>query len=167
MKAKSSVRNSTSKPEKFRCDLAGVAANSDLEWREEPSSSRRRAGGSRAGRVASCHRAALEESFVPSFPASGEGFIRPIIFTSHARRRAAQRALGPESVEVAVLYGREWQQRGGFTVHFIGDREVTAAARCGIDLRDFRGVTVILSRDHFVITLYRSRTAPVRQGRLG
>ncbi|MBT9554542.1 MAG: hypothetical protein IV100_00880 [Myxococcales bacterium] len=86
--------------------------------------------------------------------------------TRHARLRAAQRALNPAAMEAALYYGREWRQSGGTTVHYLGDRQVAAAARQGADLRAFRGVTLIVAEDR-VVTLYRSRRAPRRQGRRG
>ncbi len=85
--------------------------------------------------------------------------------TRHARTRSSQRALSPIAICSALDFGREWRNCRGGTIHYIGDRDVAAAARLGIDIRRHRGVTVILSKRGDVVTLYRNRRAPRRQGR--
>jgi len=83
--------------------------------------------------------------------------------TRHAATRQAQRAIGAPAVAATLLYGREVPAGKGDAALYIGRREVEYARRRGIDLRGFKGVTVIELWDGRIKTVYRNRRAPKRR----
>lgn len=76
-------------------------------------------------------------------------------WTDHAALRLAQRGISGCAVEAALDWGRPQRQRGGRVVYHLGNRAVRRALRCGVDLRQFQGVAVVLSGDGFVVTVYK------------
>ena len=81
---------------------------------------------------------------------------RPLL-TVHARTRMSQRAIRPDIIRLAMLFGREVHAANAVFVA-VGRREVCAARIDGIDIDDLEGITVVCSRSGCVMTVYRDRT---------
>ncbi len=88
----------------------------------------------------------------------------PLPACAHARARMDARRIGVAEVELAIDFGRALRRRGAL-IYFVGDKEVVAAARLGVDLRALAGVHVICSHyDGMVKTVYRNRVLQLQSG---
>ncbi len=85
------------------------------------------------------------------------GGRRAPIVTAHARTRMSQRAIRPEILRLAMIFGREVHAANAVFV-VVGRREVSEARVDGIDINDLEGIHVVCSRGGDVITVYRDRT---------
>ncbi len=80
----------------------------------------------------------------------------PLTLTRHARSRLDGRRIPLAAVEAVLAYGRRVWARGA-QIHALGDKEVRAAARLGLDLRPYSGLQVVCAPDGAVLTAYRNR----------
>jgi hypothetical protein len=83
-------------------------------------------------------------------------------WTRHAARRLRQRAIDPQMVVLALQEGQQIDQDGA-SLFFLGHRQVR---RLGLT-DSAAGLTVVLSRDHAVLTAYRGPRVPRRLRRRG
>ncbi len=79
-------------------------------------------------------------------------------FTRHAEKRIAQRGLTKKELEVACDYGSLIYARGAI-IYWVSQKNVQEALADGIPLDSYKGLHVVLSPDHKVLTAYRNRTA--------
>lgn len=77
--------------------------------------------------------------------------------TAHARTRMSQRAIRPDVLDLAMLFGREVHAANAVFV-VVGHREVIEAREDGIDIEFLDGIHVVCSRRGAVITVYRDRS---------
>jgi hypothetical protein len=78
-------------------------------------------------------------------------------FSPHASRRSAQRSVQAEHIELALVWGRPFRQRGGRVAWHLGDREFTDARDTGVTVPERAvGVAVVLAKDGTVVTVVRS-----------
>lgn len=77
--------------------------------------------------------------------------------SDHAHRRMTGRRISTAAVQAALDHGRRSHVRGSL-IFALGRREVTAAARRGLDLAEHAGVHVVCSPDGAtVLTTYRNQ----------
>lgn len=78
-------------------------------------------------------------------------------FSTHAQRRAAQRFIGDETVELVLEWGAPLRQPGGRVAWFLGDREAAAARADGVSVPERAiGVAVVVAADGGVVTVLKS-----------
>jgi len=77
------------------------------------------------------------------------------MLTRHAMRRCSQRGVRLKDIDMAIFWGLKYRQIEGRIVYFIGNKSVIRAQRQGEDIRDLKGLVVILSRDSIVITVIK------------
>jgi hypothetical protein len=78
-------------------------------------------------------------------------------YSTHARRRSAQRSVTAEHIELALAWGRPIRQRGGRVAWHLGHREATDARDTGVAIPERAvGVAVVLADDGTVVTVVRS-----------
>lgn len=82
--------------------------------------------------------------------------LRPLPFTTHARKRGARRNIAPDAVEYVMAYGR-MIQRTGVTFFFLGRRDIPSVDRHANWASRLEGTIVLVASDGDVITVYRNR----------
>ena len=78
--------------------------------------------------------------------------------TRHARDRQRHRGIGPDIVEMVLTWGRPLRQSGGREAVFVGDAEVSMAAKAGDDIRAAAGVAVVAAADGAIVTVLRAES---------
>ncbi len=79
----------------------------------------------------------------------------PLPLTHHARLRMDGRRISAAAVDAVLAHGRMAWVRGA-QIYALGHREVSRAARRGLDLRPFAGLQVVCAPDGDVLTVYRN-----------
>ena len=74
----------------------------------------------------------------------------------HAKARIRHRNAPSDAVDVVLDWGRSIHQKAGRIAYFLGQKEVTAAARHGLDLSRYDGLAVVEAQDLAVITFIRA-----------
>jgi len=80
----------------------------------------------------------------------------PTRFTRHGEQRASARRISVSAVDTVLVWGRELRLRGAW-VYVVGRRDVSRAARDGVDIEALEGLHVVCSDDGAIITVYRNR----------
>ena len=105
------------------------------------------------------------EEFIPglekrvSKKSNNEGEDSPHSLSEHALERMQQRRISHEAVFQTIAFGRISRGRGA-TIYVIGKKEVSEFAEDGIDLSDYEGVHVVMTRRGTVSTVYRTLSVP-------
>ena len=77
-------------------------------------------------------------------------------FSAHALKRMNQRALSPQTIEMAILYGRMIYAKEA-RCYVVGKKEATQYRDRGLNIESVEGVHVLVSSTGQVITAYRNR----------
>lgn len=105
------------------------------------------------------------EEFIPglekrvSQKSNIQGDQSPHSLSEHALERMQQRGISHEAVFQTIAFGRISRGRGA-TIYAIGKKEVSEFAEDGIDLSDYEGVHVVMTRKGTVSTVYRNLSVP-------
>ena len=105
------------------------------------------------------------EEFIPglekrvSQKSNIQGDQSPHSLSEHALERMQQRGISHEAVFQTIAFGRISRGRGA-TIYAIGKKEITEFAEDGIDLSDYEGVHVVMTRRGTVSTVYRNLSVP-------
>jgi hypothetical protein len=79
--------------------------------------------------------------------------------SEHALERMQQRGISHQAVFQTIAFGRIGRGRGA-TIYAIGKKEITEFAKDGIDLSQYEGVHVVMSRRGIITTVYRNSDMP-------
>ena len=79
--------------------------------------------------------------------------------SEHALERMQQRGISYQAVFQTIAFGRIGRGRGA-TIYAIGKKEITEFAKDGIDLSQYEGVHVVMSRRGIITTVYRNSDMP-------
>jgi len=79
--------------------------------------------------------------------------------SEHALERMQQRGISHQAVFQTIAFGRIGRGRGA-TIYAIGKKEIAEFAKDGIDLSDYEGVHVVMTRRGTVSTVYRNLSVP-------
>ena len=99
----------------------------------------------------------LQERVSEQVPQPGDELAQSM--TEHARARMLQRGISFEAVFQAIAFGRIARGRGA-TIYAVGKKEVSEAAKHGINLSFCEGVHVVMNRAGVVLTVYRNLSMP-------
>ena len=105
------------------------------------------------------------EEFIPglekrvSQKSNIQGEQSPHSLSEHALERMQQRGISHEAVFQTIAFGRISRGRGA-TIYAIGKKEISEFAEDGIDLSDYEGVHVVMTRRGTVSTVYRNVYVP-------
>ncbi len=83
----------------------------------------------------------------------------PHSLSEHALERMQQRGISHKAVFKTIAFGRISRGRGA-TIYAIGKKEIAEFAKDGIDLSDYEGVHVVMTRRGTVSTVYRNADMP-------
>lgn len=84
--------------------------------------------------------------------------MKEIKFTHHAEIRKDQRAISTSKIEMVIHYGTHFYKNGA-KVYFVGKKEVEAAKRKGIDLREVENIHVITNpKTGEIITVFKNKS---------
>ena len=75
--------------------------------------------------------------------------------TDHAARRLHSRRFNGNRLELAIAFWRE-VHANGITFYVVGQKEVMAARRTGVDISAAEGMHVLCSREGEVVTVYKN-----------
>jgi len=75
--------------------------------------------------------------------------------TNHALMRMEERRLNADSVQAALMFGREIHTRG-ITLYVIGHKEVQQARKGTWEIEQYEGLHVLCGRNGNVVTTYRN-----------
>ena len=88
--------------------------------------------------------------------------LSSVLISQHAKKRMRQRAIDPQQVQQALLWGREtYQNNTKAYMYFVGYRECREAKKQGVDLSPIHGLTVIVKQVkgcEILITAWWNRT---------
>ena len=76
--------------------------------------------------------------------------------TEHSWRRASGRRISSRAINAAICWGRRTWTHGD-RQYRLDRRSVQRAAEVGVDVRGFEGVTVILTPDQHIRTVWCNR----------
>ena len=88
-----------------------------------------------------------------------QGEDSPHSLSEHALERMQQRGISNEAVFQTIAFGRIGRGRGA-TIYAIGKKEIAEFAKDGIDLSQYEGVHVVMTRRGTVSTVYRNLSLP-------
>ena len=105
------------------------------------------------------------EEFIPglekrvSQKSNRQGGQSPHSLSEHAIERMQQRGISHKAVFQTIAFGRISRGRGA-TIYAIGKKEIAEFAKDGIDLSQYEGVHVVMSRRGIITTVYRNADMP-------
>ena len=79
--------------------------------------------------------------------------------SEHALERMQQRGISHQAVFQTIAFGRIGRGRGA-TIYAIGKKEIAEFSKDGIDLSQYEGVHVVMSRRGIISTVYRNSDMP-------
>ena len=79
-----------------------------------------------------------------------------LILSDHAELRTCQRSINDIAIEAALSWGILKRQIQGRMLFFIGDRSVQDADREGVDIKDSKGVGVVMAADGIIVSVFKS-----------
>jgi hypothetical protein len=82
-------------------------------------------------------------------------FNTPRKVTYHASKRCAQRGIAVSDLDMVIEHGDEYTQSGS-TGYFMGVKACARAKKSGINLRNLKGVVVIVAADGCIVTTYKA-----------
>ena len=79
--------------------------------------------------------------------------------SEHALERMQQRGISHQAVFQTIAFGRIGRGRGA-TIYAIGKKEIAEFSEDGIDLSQYEGVHVVMTRRGIISTVYRNADMP-------
>ena len=80
--------------------------------------------------------------------------------SKHAKTRKSQRGFDNEALEIAIDYGDEYLQKGGYHIYYLSKKSIQNnkyLKQNALKFEKYIGLTVILSMDFHVITCYKNK----------